>query len=40
MNNDECASLLFLHNRFLVGPGAPSLAAAPSFSTLRPDPKA
>jgi hypothetical protein len=39
MNNDECASLLFLHNRLLAGPGAAS-PAAPSFSTLRPDPKA
>src|SRR2546421_5196945 len=39
MNNDEYAPLLFLHNRFLVEPGAPSPAAALSFSTLRPDPK-
>jgi hypothetical protein len=40
MNNDERASLLFLHNRFLVGLGTPSPAAALGFSTLRPDSKA
>jgi hypothetical protein len=30
----------FFTTGFLVGPGVPSPAAAPSFSTLRPDPKA
>jgi hypothetical protein len=41
MNNNECTSLLFLHNRhFPVAPGAPSPLAALIFSPLRPDPKA
>jgi hypothetical protein len=38
MNNNECTSLLFLHNRRF--PGAPSPLAALTFSLLRPDPKA
>jgi hypothetical protein len=40
MNNDERASLLFLHNRFFVRVGLLLPAAAAVFLRLRPDPKA
>jgi hypothetical protein len=40
MNNDERASLLFLHNGFLAGHGHALAGGGIGFSMLRPDPEA